>query len=164
MITVSSLKNLNKLFFAEDGEDAYITDEQKIYTRTDGQWVPKALPQGKMNLSVYDMNKQLIAQIPTIDDKIVLNFIRKYKNEVDGKYYMLICRDLNYYTLFAIAESDEHRIEREVVDCLHDLGEIKSIERLEDTEAVEIWVHPEGDEPYVVYFFNYDRGVIVCQQ
>lgn len=164
MITVSSLKILNSLPLSEDNEEAYVTDEQKIYSRQDGQWVPKALPQGKMNISVYDMNKQLISQLGVIDDKAALNLVRKYKNETEGKYYMLVCRDLNYYTLFAIGESEDHlRIEREVVDCLHDLGEIKSVEKIEETNAIEVWVQSEGEEPLVAYFFNYDKGVIVCQ-
>ena len=164
MITVSSLKILNSLPLSEDNEEAYVTDEQKIYSRQDGQWVPKALPQGKMNISVYDMNKQLISQLDAVDDKAALNLVRKYKNEAEGKYYMLVCRDLNYYTLFAIGESEEHlRIEKEVVNCLHDLGEIKSVEKIEETNAIEVWVQPEGEEPLVAYFFNYDKGVIICQ-
>lgn len=168
MITVSSLKILNSLPLSEDNEEAYVTDEQKIYSRQDGQWIPKALPQGKMNISVYDMNKQLISQLGTLDDKAALNLIRKYKNEIGGKYFMLLCRDLNYYTLFTIGDKipiaqEYPRIEREVVDCLHDLGEIKSVEKIEETNAIEVWVQPEGEEPLVAYFFNYDKGVIVCQ-
>lgn len=163
MITVSSLKNLNSLPIVEEGEEAYVTDEQKLYERAGGQWIAKALPQGKMNISVYDMNKQLISQLGNIDDKAALNLIRKYKNEVAGEYYMLICRDLNYYTLFATGEGTDTRIEREAVECLHDLGVIKSVEKIEETDAVEIWVQPENEDPLVAYFFNYDKGVIKCQ-
>jgi len=160
MLTVDSLTILNKLKIKEEGDLAYVNKEQKVYEYTNGEWKEKGLPEGKMNLSVYDMNKQLIAQMPEIDDKSVLETIRRYKNK-DGKYFMLICRDINYYTLFTIGQGE--RIEREVLNCLHDIGVVKSIEQIEGTETIEIWVEPEKEEPIVMYFFNYDRGVIECQ-
>ena len=116
---------------------------------------------GGMNLSLYEMNKQVISQLPEIEDIAVLTPIRKYKNK-DGKYFMLLCRDLNYYTLFVIDLESDVRIEQEVLECLKELGTIKSVEEFEDKNLVEIWVQPEDSDPVVMYFFNYDRGVIPC--
>lgn len=116
---------------------------------------------GGMNFSLYEMNKQVISQLPEIEDIAVLTPIRKYKNK-DGKYFMLLCRDLNYYTLFVIDLESDVRIEQEVLECLKELGTIKSVEEFEDKNLVEIWVQPENSDPVVMYFFNYDRGVIPC--
>jgi hypothetical protein len=116
---------------------------------------------GGINLSLYEMNKQVISQLPEIEDIAVLTPIRKYKNK-DGKYFMLLCRDLNYYTLFVIDLESDVRIEQEVLECLKELGTIKSVEEFEDKNLVEIWVQPEDSDPVVMYFFNYDRGVIPC--
>lgn len=116
---------------------------------------------GGINLSLYEMNKQVISQLPEIEDIAVLTPIRKYKNK-DGKYFMLLCRDLNYYTLFVIDLESDVRIEQEVLECLKELGRIKSVEEFEDKNLVEIWVQPENSDPVVMYFFNYDRGVIPC--
>ena len=116
---------------------------------------------GGMNLSLYEMNKQVISQLPGIEDIAVLTPIRKYQNK-DGKYFMLLCRDLNYYTLFVIDLESDVRIEQEVLECLKELGTIKSVEEFEDKNLVEIWVQPENSDPVVMYFFNYDRGVIPC--
>ena len=161
MLTVDTLTILNKLKNHEEGETAQVNQEQKIYEYTNGVWLPKELPEGKMNINVYDMNKQIISQLPAIDDIAVLTTIRKYKN-VDGKYFMLICRDIGYYTLFAIEPDSEARIEQEALECLKDIGAIKSIEQIEGTEVLEIWVEPENEDPVVMYFFNYDKGVILC--
>lgn len=116
---------------------------------------------GGMNLSLYEMNKQVISQLPEIEDIAVLTPIRKYKNK-DGRYFMLLCRDLNYYTLFVIDLESDVRIEQEVLECLKELGTIKSVEEFEDKNVVEIWVQPEDSDPVVMYFFNYDKGVIPC--
>ena len=75
---------------------------------------------------------------------------------------MLLCRDLNYYTLFVIDLESDVRIEQEVLECLKELGTIKSVEEFEDKNVVEIWVQPEDSDPVVMYFFNYDKGVIPC--
>ena len=161
MITVDTLTILNKLKIKEEGDTAYVNQEQRVYEYTGGAWVPKELPEGKMNINVYDMNKQLISQLPALDDIGVLTPIRKFKNR-DGKYFMLICRDIGYYTLFVIDPDSEDRIEQEVLNCLKDIGTVKSVEEIEGTESVEIWVEPEDGDPLVMYFFNYDRGTILC--
>lgn len=165
MITVDSLSILNSLKIKEIGDTAYVTKEQKVYEYTESGWAPKALPEGKINLSVYDMNKQIISQLDKADDITLLTPVRKFKNK-GGKYFMLICRDINYYTLFVIEEENKERIEREVLACINDIGELRSAEEIEGTEAIEIWVQPKeeyGTDPLVMYFFNYDKGVIKCQ-
>ena len=171
MITVDSLSILNSLKIKEIGDTAYVNKEQKVYEYTEGGWTPKALPEGKINLSVYDMNKQIVSQLGAADDISLLTPVRKFKNK-GGKYFMLICRDINYYTLFATIGNDKipleppERIEKEVLACVKDIGELRSAEEIEGTEAVEIWVQPKeeyGPDPLVMYFFNYDKGVIRCR-
>lgn len=171
MITVDSLSILNSLKIKEIGDTAYVVKEQKVYEYKEGGWAPKALPEGKINLSVYDMNKQIVSQLGAADDISLLTPVRKFKNK-GGKYFMLICRDINYYTLFATIGDDKiplespERIEKEVLACVKDIGELRSAEEIEGTEAVEIWVQPKeeyGSDPLVMYFFNYDKGVIRCR-
>lgn len=119
-----------------------------------------------LNLNLYDLNKTAIMQLETISDfsdskKIIRDFLKPAE-----KYYMLLCRDLNYYTLFYKNEDPtEEFLENVFVECLHDIGnEIKSISVTEDNSAIEIWFIPkESSEAVVAYFFNYDRGVVPCQ-
>ena len=81
MITVDSLSILNSLKIKEIGDTAYVNKEQKVYEYTEGGWVPKALPEGKINLSVYDMNKQIVSQLGAADDISLLTPVRKFKNK-----------------------------------------------------------------------------------
>ena len=48
------------------------------------------------------------------------------------------------------------------MDCLSYVGEVKSVEESADGQAIEIWIVSEG-EAYVMYFFDYGRGVVLCQ-
>jgi hypothetical protein len=82
--------------------------------------------------------------------------------------YMLLCRDINYYTMFITGneESDE-TVGEAVIDCFNYLtGELKAIDLTDDGNAVEIWF-AIGEEYGLVarcaYFFNYDEGVILCK-
>jgi hypothetical protein len=121
------------------------------------------MSEGKMTL--YDLNKQLIAQMEVLDQDGYANAkstIRKLFLETEQTYYMLLCSELNYYTVFQInrlfdwaAEFDD-----EVINCVEDIGAPKSIELVPG--AVEIWVHQVCGDPVVMYLFPYDAGVIEC--
>lgn len=162
MITVDSLKILESLKIHEEGEAAFVVSESKVYKYIKDKWVEQYIPEGKLNLNIYDMNKMVIKQFPPIEDKTILNEIRKFANK-QGKYFMLISREIGYYTLFVKGEGED-KLEVEVLNCLHDLGTIKGLEKIDETEAIEIWIQSsEEEEPFVGYFFNYDKGVVLCK-
>ena len=90
------------------------------------------------------------------------NLIASLTEKTADSYFMLLCRDIQYYTVFNITEDKFlNAFADEVIDCLHDIGAIKSIDFALDNSA-EIWVQPVGEEPMVMYLFPYDKGVITC--
>ena len=60
---------------------------------------------GDIKMTAYDINKQIIGQLQ-IMDKIAIEekkkIIRKFVSDKQNQFYMLLCRDVNYYTVFAI--------------------------------------------------------------
>lgn len=122
---------------------------------------------GSLNLSLYDLNKQVIAQLPDLTPEeielkagLIFEYVAKH-----GNYYMLLGRDINYYTLFVRKETTAELpiIESEVIECLKYLGSIKAIDLNEDGTALELWVVLENNEAMMLLFFDYTEGVIVCQ-
>ena len=120
---------------------------------------------GNIQMNIYDLNKQLISQFACFgkeqmsEAKETINF---YGKEANNEYYMLLCRDINYYTLFNI-NPDASTLENFgglVLECATDIGAIKAVERVEG--AIEIWAHPIDGEPLAMYLFPYDTGVIKC--
>jgi hypothetical protein len=88
--------------------------------------------------------------------------IRKYCDEMKAEYYMLLCRDINYYTVFRVdLKLADETIDDALIDCANYIGTIKSVGLTEDEQAIELWMTHE-DDTYVAYFFPYDEGVIVC--
>lgn len=116
--------------------------------------------------TLYEMNQQLIAQLPEINMKVAeKNFRRWYSNfNHNDTYFMLLNNDLHYYTLFAnTIVHDEDAVDNfwaELLDVLSYCGTIKVME--EDTNgAFAIWViWEETGVPEQFYLFPYDRGVV----
>ena len=121
---------------------------------------------GNLNMNLYDLNKQIVAQLSGLTEEQLTEktgFIADYHAEREADYYMLLCNELKYYTVFAIQDNySEPVFEEEVICCLNNFAdEIKSIELTEDGCALEIWITKDG-EAYAMYLFDYTMGVIEC--
>ena len=165
MIKVPTHKSLVALPRVEENEVAYVEKENRYFKYVNKIWEPVE-PEGTLSIgSVYDMNKQIMSQMPNMTDEQIQRGVATIKElataHFDGKFFMLLCNELKYYTVF-VKDNGQYSMPEEVVACAGEVGKLKSIE-LDDNGAVEIWVQPEDDEPHAMYFFNYDAGVVVCQ-
>ena len=122
---------------------------------------------GNLNMTLYDLNKAAVAQLPNYseaDKQAAKELINAYDDfSTMTRYYMLLCRELNYYTVFQRQFTGLEDFGDVVIECLENLGNIKSIEVTEDKTAIEAWIVNSDNEAYVVYLFNYDQGVIICK-
>lgn len=165
---IEQVEKLEDILEPYHGQTVWCSDEDKVY-RFDAvegwQEVPEDGANTKLNMNVYEMNKQIIGQLEILDEtamkekgKVVRDFVSSWGH----KYYMLLCRELNYYTLFNINLKDaDETVEDVLFECAEVIGDIKSVEAVDDNCAVEIWVTNDNDT-YVMYFFPYDNGVVVC--
>lgn len=109
----------------------------------------------------YEMNQQVVKQKEPLSaseieqKKPLLTDFAKAHN----KYFMLLCRDTYYFTLF-VKGSDGTKFCDDVIECAQTQGQIKAIDL---ADVIEIWVETPEEEPRVMYLFPYDEGVIECQ-
>ena len=158
-------ENGNEILNPVEGQKAFSPQTKKLYCFTNGEW--KVL-EGNVNLgmTIYDLNKQVISQMGILEgaarEEAHLH-ITDMATRSNNTYFMLLCRDINYYTLFKLNKdnNDLCNIANEVFECAEDIGAIKSVESV-DGDAIEIWVHPVDSDPIVMYLFPYDAGVIEC--
>lgn len=163
-------KNGNIIVNPTDGELAYSPETSRLYkwSAAAGDW---ELVNGDVNLGMttYDLNKQIIAQMGVLDEEGMekaRNSLTNLVMDTNQRYYMLLCRDINYYTLFYVYKDlvippDLNHFAYEVIDCIHDIGAIKSVEPVPG-DALEIWAHPVIGDPVAMYLFPYDAGVVEC--
>lgn len=126
----------------------------------DGAWNKINVEGSNISMDLYDMNKQIVAQLPTL----VEDELKEKKYSVDAlnsrynnEYYMLYGKEISYFTLFKIVEPQYFSYE--VIECLKNVGDIKAIDLTEDKDAVEIWVIADG-EATCLYLFPYDLGIV----
>ena len=156
-------RDLNNFFQHKNGEVVYVESERKYYVWDGSQWNNVTINNDGVSLSLYELNKNIMVQMPTISNSNKLEAIKlidEYKKDTNQKYYMLICKEYNYYTLFEIDNDNlfEDTLSLTAFDCLKNVGEVISVDKNE-IGAIEIWVKI-NKEAYAFYLFGYDNGVV----
>ena len=160
-------KDGNIIVNPKENDIAMSPETHKLYTYKNGQW-EMIKGESSLGVTIYDLNKQLIAQLPLLDKEANLKArqeTQEFINNTNATYYMLLAREQNYYTLFNInnnAEAPLVPIVDELWGCVEYMGDIKAADV--NQGAIEFWVQPREDktEPIFMMFFPYDAGVIEC--
>ena len=170
MLTTKNLVVNNKAeLFAvqnhESGEMALCKDTGELYVwKENSGWTQISVDNKGFEMNLYDLNKNIISQLdPLTNGEITMKMglIKEYYDKANNTYHMLLCKDFNYYTIFnydsMLSFPD---FPSAICTIIAELGEVYSIELLEDG-AMEIWIKPTGEEsPYAFYLFPYDAGVV----
>lgn len=145
----------------QNGELVFCKDTSKVMIYENNEWHEFNQESGlKMNL--YELNKSVISQLPNLDNETILagkNLIQEFTVNNNNTYYMLYGYEINYFTLFKRSSKGLEAISDVVIDCLNNIGPIKSIDLAFDKSAVEIWVESE-ETTTLLYLFPYDLGVV----
>ena len=120
--------------------------------------------------TLYDFNKQAIMKEKPLSLKQIKKIMPKIEDwfnwQLDG-YAMLLCRERYDFTVFHLYEIGNKNpcqvAVKELIDLLHNRGEIISIEKDSDkmNNAWEIWLKIDN-EMYVYYLFCCEDWVIEC--
>ena len=126
----------------------------------DGAWHTIKAEGSNLNLGLYDLNKQIIAQLPPLENferamEGIITLYEKYKNE----FFMLYGKEISYFTLFRIVNDDDYWFSADVIECCKNVGVIKAMDLTTLQDAVEIWVET-SEGPTCLYLFPYDDGVV----
>lgn len=120
-------------------------------------------------ITVYELNKNSYAQLPPLTkeqiDWSIDNILAPYI-ESGKKYFMLLCHEYHYYTLYELTHRNimnqiGKKTAKDVVDLIQtDLGDLYDI-TTNDDGVIEIWVKNYDDkEMHAYFFFPYDKGVV----
>ena len=164
-IVVNSKAELFAIQNHEPGEMAMCIDTKEIFIWDEEKgWIKMDVLNKGLELNLYELNKNIVDQLdPLTPDEITMKtgLIRDYYQKANNTYHMLLCKDFNYYTIFNY-DSMLSLLDFPSVVCtiITELGEVYSIELLEDG-AMEIWIKPTGENaPYAFYLFPSDAGVV----
>ena len=174
MINIDTYHNLMRIKNKEQGELALVKENGTIYKYENEHWNKQEISTNKeasQKLTLYGLNKMIIPQIPSLTEeelthkqKDIISFVMECIKNTGGKYFLLLSRDIGYYTLFNMQYSlEKNSIVDEIYKCLEAIGEIKSIEPTEDNDAIEIWVVDSNNNAEPFYLIDWTEGTIECK-
>lgn len=139
-----------------EGTIVFIENEKKYQIYENEAWVDY---NPDLKLSLYDMNKNLVASQRNMDWRKVEGVIKKWNPQ--GTYFLMYCKDIGYFTLFKRTEGAPEKFHEVFKDCLINVGDLKACDITEEGNGLEIWVKPKDSNSAIcMYLFNYDEGVV----
>lgn len=147
-------------FLPIDGEIMQNTLDGKYYIWREDNWHEIKMDNSGFQMGLYDMNKQIIAQLPDLTDwDRVSEVLRDFDLDWNNNYYMLYGKEISYFTVFKIKE--HCAFAHEVIDVIKNVGSsVKAIDLTEAADAIEVWVM-YNNEPTCLYLFPYDMGLVI---
>lgn len=142
----------------KDGEFVQ-TEDGKYQVFKNGELHDLKMEGSNLELGLYDLNKQIISQLPALTDfSNAITNVRKLHEKYWNKYYMMYGKEISYFTLFEVCGLNDFG--QDIIDCCANVGTIKSMDMTETEDAIEIWIQPEETEPTCLYLFPYDSGLV----
>ena len=151
--TLAQLTENKKTNRFEKGEIVFVTDKNQYMMYDGKKWVEiqeemKVQGTSNIELTAYDLNKQIIGQMPILEDwteseKVLNTFAKK---SVYGDY-LLLCKDISYYTIFQKSSdifTHFSSFGEAVLTCASDVGDIITVDYMDTTNTVEIWIRKKG--------------------
>lgn len=159
--------NLKQLELKENEnpkEGQIIRKEDGFYVYRDNEFFPINAGEIDTGMSLYDLNKQGYAQLLPYDDTQIQNtivWINEFSERYKGKYYMMLCKELSYYTVFEkdFITYDCLSLGHGVIECLNNVGTIHGVDD-NGEGALEIWIKTTDEEMHCMLLFNYDIGIV----
>ena len=133
----------------------------------------KQVPQ----MTLYDLNKQMVKSLPPMDEEgksaFINNIFNKFIEKDSNKYYMLLCKELSYFTVFHKDDINTDNFAETIHQLLSERGTIITAgwDNEKNQNSIEYWVsvktpienNPNYAEIYCFYLFRYDEGVVEVQ-
>lgn len=164
IVRVWKISERDAIQIHEDNELVWV-DETERYYRWDKEkeeWIetPVTIDSDGVKINLYELNKQIVNQLPAMSEEDIKKALKDIADTITKRYYLLYFRELNYFTLFEKAASVDEPINESLFDCLNEISkDVKSIDRIEDSESWEIWIKYQ-DNITVGYLFDYSNGVV----
>lgn len=153
-----------------EGDCVFVEDIKETVHFRNGEWVAEELGEiktdgkGEVTMSLYEMNRQLINQLPDYNDEAwngAEAILKEYLEKHPNSYYMMYGRELNYFTVFQKRDEAEFASLFDAMKtCLASVGGVRSFD-FDGEAAIEIWVKPDiASTVTCLYLFPYDDGVV----
>lgn len=118
-----------------------------------------------MEMTLYDLNAQAILQMEqepddSMESTLFTFLIEKYDTT---KHFLLLCRDISYYTIFEksseVYYGEDFNLLNELKECVEPYGDIKTL-YITDNGTIELWTVNKFDDILCFLLFPCDDWVV----
>lgn len=118
-----------------------------------------------MEMTLYDLNAQAILQMEqepddSMESTLFTFLIEKYDTT---KHFLLLCKDISYYTIFEksseVYYGEEFNLLNELKECVEPYGNIKTL-YITDNGTIELWTVNKFDDILCFLLFPCDDWVV----
>lgn len=117
-----------------------------------------------MELDNYSIHKQLYAQTEPLSkealNKKMASIGGWFSAHMKSKYFMLMCKEISYYTVFHFNNMNYLSGIEELKKTLEFRGTIIDIEYIHEQDAYECWIKNSVGDVEMYYLFDYSWGVV----
>ena len=125
-------------------------------------------------MTLYDLNKQMVRQMTPMNEELEKEHSEKvltpFVEQTNNQYYMLMCKELSYFTIFHRNENSEKDFYTTIKELLSEHGTLITAcwDNDEQRNTVEYWMkintpienNPDYSEIFCFILFPYDQGVV----
>lgn len=166
ILKIKDMKTLEALQNHEESEIVFVEETEQYMIYHDDKWYPAKIEEtdSGLRINLYELSKQVVSQLPVFDDNSWEGAEKVFEDWIttkESKNFMLLGRDINYYTVFSPKEEDAEftKLFEAVKECITFVGDVKGFDPSESGDAIEIWVQKE-DAVTCMYLFEYDKGIV----
>ena len=163
ILKVQNRKILESLQNHQEGEVAFCEEEQQYMVYKNG-WTPvqAEMTGDGLKINLYDLNKQVVSQLPPFDDTRIQDAIDTTNAWGTKKLYMLYGKEISYFTVIMDETNEDNEFNtlgETVMALLKDITDIIYAYDVMDENTIEVWVKYQ-DMTTVLYLFNYENGLV----
>lgn len=119
----------------------------------------------ELELDNYTIHRQMYSQMtPPSQEDLKTQYAALgawASSHYTSHYYMLLCRDVHYYTVFNLINPNYDKLVQEIKECLAFKGRVLDIQYNHATDAYEIWIKEyKTNEVYLYMLFEAEDFVI----
>lgn len=163
----SSLESMKYRQNCKTGDIFLCEEDKKLYRYNGEEWEPIKIEGEGLTVSLYDLNKTVMNQLPQYNEEQLKELeekINNWENDFRGlgiHYYMFLCNDIHYYTIFSYTESSTAEFPSLGNSVIQIMKENNYTIHADEycTDHLELWIKIE-DEIYDFLLFPYDQGVV----
>ena len=168
IIQVKNIQERNALQIHQENEVIYCKEEKEYYRWQNNEYVlvdVEELVNGALQMNYRDLLKNSISGLDPFTKQQYLNTqmkIDEWDSQENKEFYMLYCKEINYFTLFRRTNDENNRcLSKEVMLCLSDIGDLLYVEEIDNETPIIFWIKAKEEELITeVYLFDYTQGVV----